>query len=106
MVRIRLSPAESLRTIGSSERRRIGICRRADPIIWQDELAGRRVEVRARRCRSLSEAGRFGIGIRIEGGPRKAWLPGQNPALLTSCQQASRVTASGHVSAAESIGAF
>src|SRR6516225_3397942 len=94
-VRIQSPPAESLRTIGSSERRRIGICRRADPIIWQNELAGRRVEVGARRCRSLSEAGRFGIGIRIEGGPRKAWLPGQAPALLTSCQQASRVTASG-----------
>ena len=51
---------------------------RADPIIWRDKLAKRRVEVSAGRCCSVSEAGRFAIGIHRKR-PEESLVAGPEP---------------------------
>jgi hypothetical protein len=70
--------------------------RLSDGVIWQNELAQHCVEAGAGRYRSVAEAPWFGIRIGVESSLWKASLPGQNPALLSSCECASRVTASGN----------
>ena len=76
------------------QQRLIGRRGGSDGLVRQDELAQLAMIVgRVRAHGRFLEAGRFRDGVRVEDGLEHGPPPGQKPALITSCEYASRMKA-------------